>query len=224
MPIAFFDLDKTIIAKNSANLWLKTQWQEGKIDFRNMLKASYWLFKYHLGFTNFDDILEKSLAFVKDREDKKTIEETKIFYELSIKHLYRPGALQAIKEHKKEGHVTSLLTSGFESLAFLVKNELNLDYALCSKLEVNESGLYTGRTVGPMCFGKNKILFAQKLCNELKVDIKSCYFYTDSASDMPLLNLVENPIVVNPDPRLRASAQIKKWPVVDWGKPECKNL
>lgn len=222
MSIAFFDLDKTLIAENSASLWLNSQWKAKRIKLFHMLKASYWLARYHAGVTDLDHILEKSLEFIKGQEEKLIDLETKEFYLSTIKNLYRPGALDALKQHKKQGHVTSLLTSSFDGLCLLVQKELQIDHLLCSKLEVDENGFYTGRTIGPMCFGKNKIIFAQNLCEKLNVDLKSCYFYTDSASDMPLLSLVKNAIVVNPDPKLKAAAQLKKWPIVDWGKPNAR--
>jgi phosphoserine phosphatase len=96
-----------------------------------------------------------------------------------------------------------------------------MDFCLCTELEVDQHGLYTGKTIGPPCFGKNKVMFAKSLCDKLSITLESCTFYSDSASDLPLLNLVGSPVAVNPDPHLRARAQMKKWPIVDWGKPAC---
>lgn len=219
MSIAFFDLDKTLLAENSAKLWLKAQWRMGQIEPLKMLHASYWLAKYHLGFTRMDEALSKGLSMVAGEHIDEVLKKTTDFYLSSIKNIYRPGAIEAIQHHRRCGHKTSLLTSSFDGLAFLVKNELGLDFCLCTKLEVDQQGIYTGKTLGPPCFGKNKILFAQRLCDQLNVALTRCTFYTDSASDIPLLNLVGRAVAVNPDPHLRARAQINRWEVVDWGKP-----
>lgn len=219
MSIAFFDLDKTLIADNSAKLWLKAQWHTRQINLPQMLRASYWLAKYHLGFTKMDEVIEKSLLLLKGENKQDIIEVTEEFYQESIRDLYRPGALTALKEHKDLGHKVSLLTSSFDGLSLLVEKDLEFDYCLCTRLEIDPRGQYTGQTIGPPCFGKNKVIFAEELCDKLNLSLHECTFYTDSASDIPLLNLVGRPVAVNPDPHLRARAQMRKWEIVDWGRP-----
>lgn len=221
MPIAFFDLDKTIISQNSAKLWLGAQWRARNIKLPQLLRASYWLAKYHLGSTKLDDVIEKGLALLQGENEGSVLEETQLFFAATIRHLYRPGALAAIEKHRNQGHQVALLTSCFDGLAALVQEDLRIDYCLCTKLEV-DSGLYTGKTVGPPCFGRYKVTFAQDLCNQLNTGLQACTFYTDSASDLPLLNLVGRAVAVNPDPHLRALAQVRKWDIVDWGKPHAQ--
>lgn len=218
MSIAFFDLDKTLIAENSAKLWLKSLWNNRDINALHMIHASYWLLKYHLGFTKMDEVIEKGLALIAGEDANEVLHKTREFFTDTVQGLYRPGALQAIKVHRDLGHKISLLTSSFDGLSLLVQKDLSLDFCLCTRLEIAH-GLYTGRTIGPPCFGKNKVTFALQLCDELKVPIQQCTFYTDSASDLPLLTVVGRAVAVNPDPHLRARAQLKGWEIVDWGRP-----
>lgn len=219
MTIAFFDLDKTILAENSAKLWLKTQWRGRSINFSDMLLASYWLAKYHLGFTKLDDVILKSLSLFEGHSESMVLEQTEDLFFKSLKNLYRPGALTTIKKHRKLNNPVCLLTSSFDGLAKLVQHDLKLDHCLATSLEVDGSGLYTGKTVGLPCFGRNKIAYAQELCNTLKISLQDCTFYTDSATDLPLMNLVGRAVAVNPDPHLRAQALLRKWDIVDWGRP-----
>lgn len=219
MSIAFFDLDKTLIAENSAKLWLRAQWKSREIKLTQMLYASYWLAKYHLGFTKLDEVLKKGLLLIQGEQQSIILEKTSVFYEQAIKDLYRPGALRAIKHHKELGHTISLLTSSFDELSQIVQKDLAFDHRLCTRLEVDARGLYTGKTIGPPCFGKNKVTFAKELCEQLQVDLRECTFYTDSASDIPLMHLVGRAVAVNPDPHLRARAQLYRWEIVDWGVP-----
>jgi len=219
MTVAFFDLDKTLISENSAKLWLKAQWSSKNIRPTQMLLASYWLAKYHLGFTKLDTVVEKALGLVAGERERDVVLETRDFFESTIKNLYRPGALEAIEEHRSQGHKLSLLTSSFDGLALLVQEDLAFDHCLCTRFQVDLQGLYTGKTIGLPCFGANKIIFAEDLCDSLGIKISECIFYTDSASDIPLMNLVGQPVAVNPDPHLRARANLKRWPIVDWGKP-----
>jgi HAD superfamily hydrolase (TIGR01490 family) len=218
MPIAFFDLDKTLISENSAKLWLKAQWGTRNIKLVQMLNASYWLAKYHLGFTRLDDVVEKGLRLIAGEKESEVVAQTKDFFNSTIKNLYRPGALEAIHEHRAQGHELAILTSSFDGLALLVQQDLGFDHCLCTRLEVDLYGYYTGKTIGLPCFGANKVIFAESLCRQRNIQIDRCMFYTDSASDIPLMNLVGQAIAVNPDPHLRARAQLKKWTVVNWGK------
>lgn len=219
MPVAFFDLDKTIIAENSAKLWLAALWQQKRIKPIEMLRASYWLTKYHLGFTKLDNVILKSLSLFKGEQASIILEETTKFFFAKLRNLYRPGALAVIEKHRQQGTKVALLTSSFDGLAMLVQNDLKLDYCLSTTLEVDNQGLYTGKTIGFPCFGTHKVTYAQELCNRLKISLQECTFYTDSASDMPLLLQIGRAVAVNPDPHLRAQARLRRWDIVDWGKP-----
>lgn len=222
MAIAFFDLDKTLIAENSAKLWLRTQWRSGEIKLLAMMQASYWLAKYHLGFTKLDDVILKSLAVIEGENRHIVGMRTKEFYMSTIRHLYRPGALRAIEFHKQQGDIISLLTSSFDELASLVQEELGFEYRLCTMLEIDEYGFYTGKTVGAPCFGRNKLVAAADLCSRLNSTLADAIFYTDSASDLPVMKQVGRAVAVNPDPHLRARAQYYAWEIVDWGLPNLK--
>lgn len=220
MSIAFFDLDKTLIADNSARLYMWHLYQENDISLWQLLNASYWLGKYHLGFTNIEKVIHKSISLLSGEKAKNISQKTIAFYHDSIKNLYRPKALLAINDHKHLGEKTALLTSSFYELASLVQKDLALDFCLCTRLAIDDDGCYTGKTLGSPCFGRNKLDFAHKLCAELNIDLKDCTFYTDSASDIPLLNKVGQAICVNPDPHLLIWAKIKGWTIIDWGKPD----
>src|SRR5580698_5783207 len=100
MGIVFFDFDKTLIADNSARLYLRDLWKKRDIGFWHMLHASYWLAKYHLGFTHMEDFIKKGLALLTGEEAKEVENRTKDFYQSTIKNLYRPGALNAIEIHR----------------------------------------------------------------------------------------------------------------------------
>ncbi len=219
MALAFFDLDKTLIAENSAKLWLNEQWQSRRITWPNMLKASYFLLKYHLGFTKMEEVVIESVRSLKGFPKSDFLDDAAQFFHDTVRHLYRPGAIRALERHRALGHKISLITSSFDGLSYLVQNDLNLDYCLCTELEADATGVFTGNTLGPPCFGANKVLAARNLCRSLNLDLKDCTFYTDSASDMPLMKVVGEPVAVNPDLHLRARAQVYAWKIVDWGRP-----
>jgi phosphoserine phosphatase len=83
---------------------------------------------------------------------------------------------------------------------------------VCTYLEA-EDGRLTGRIVPPVCYGPGKVVWAERFAAEHRVDLSASYFYTDSITDLPLLEQVGHPVAVNPDPRLRRLARRQGWPV-----------
>ena len=85
---------------------------------------------------------------------------------------------------------------------------------LASELEVCD-GRFTGRAVLPLCYGRGKIERAERFAAEHGIDLARSYFYSDSISDLPMLERVGEPRVVCPDPRLRREARRRRWPILE---------
>ena len=96
-----------------------------------------------------------------------------------------------------------------------IAETLGLDEVLSTQFEVAD-GAFTGRLLGPACFGKGKVHWAEDLVSRRPVDLDSSFFYTDSYSDLPMLERVGHGVVVNPDPRLKRTAKRRGWPVQNW--------
>jgi phosphoserine phosphatase len=90
---------------------------------------------------------------------------------------------------------------------------LGPDY-LCTRLAVQDDR-YTGRLDGPLCYGPAKVYWAKKWINENRLDFPQAigYFYTDSSSDLPLLELAARPIAVNPSRKLAKIATARGWAI-----------
>ena len=131
---------------------------------------------------------------------------------------YRPGAREAIEQHRREGRKLVMLTSSSNYLAELVAGELRFDAVLCNRLEVDAGGTHTGRVIGGVCFGPGKLPHARAEAERLGVPLRDSTFYTDSYSDLPVMEAVSEPVAVNPDPRLRRYAHKRGWRIVDWGE------
>ena len=72
------------------------------------------------------------------------------------------------------------------------------------------------RRIEPLCFGVGKVMHARQWATEQSIDLKDCSFYTDSYSDLPMMEVVGKPVAVHPDPRLRHESRQRTWPIVDW--------
>ena len=217
MRIAFFDLDLTILSVNSGSLWVRREVALGYLSKRKALRAMAWLMRYHFGFASAEAMVAEAVAHLLGTSSSELKSRTERFYEEEVRHTYRPGALLAIEQHRREGRRLVMLTSSSNYLAELVAAELRFDAVLCNRLEVDAEGMHSGKVVGGVCFGPGKLPHAQAEAARHGAVLRDATFYTDSYSDLPVLEAVAEPVAVNPDPRLRRHAARRGWKVVDWG-------
>ncbi|MBK9367764.1 MAG: HAD-IB family hydrolase [Deltaproteobacteria bacterium] len=220
MSVAFFDLDRTLISRNSGSMWVRAQLREGRISLSAAARALVWLTRYHLGRSGLDGAVLDAIRTLEGQPEADLRQRTGAFYDAEVRGLYRPGALAALNEHRAQGHTLALLTTSSLYMAERVGEALGIHSLLCSRFEVDAQGHFTGRPDGALCFGEGKLHHAQALADSLKVSLGDCAFYTDSVTDSPVLEVVGRPVAVNPDPRLRRLAARKGWAIVDWGEPE----
>jgi HAD superfamily hydrolase (TIGR01490 family) len=214
--IAFFDLDKTLISRNSATLWIRFELAAGRVTRWQALHALTYVVRYSLGAADMSDAIRRSVASLAGQPEAELRERARLFYEQLIPPLYRPGAAAAIAAHRAGGDRLVLLTSSSIYMSEMVCRDLRLDDYLCNRLEVDAGGCYTGRPLEPLCFGAGKVELAARYAAERGFDLRDAAFYTDSASDLPMLEAVGRPVAVHPDPRLRRLAKQRGWAVVDW--------
>jgi HAD superfamily hydrolase (TIGR01490 family) len=219
VAIAYFDLDRTLIATNSAVSWLKAELRLGNISRLKALLASVWVARYHLGFAGRGDGLRLAIASLAGQPEDALRERTAAFYEEHVQGRYRPGALDALETHRTRGDKVALLTSSSCYLGERVAEELELDAVLCNRFEVDAAGMFSGRPKGWLCFGAGKLRHARSYARSQGFGLEDCSFYTDSFADLDLLKAVGRPVAVNPDLRLRREALFRRWEIVDWGRP-----
>ncbi|MCL2625519.1 MAG: HAD-IB family hydrolase [Cystobacterineae bacterium] len=223
MSVAFFDLDKTLIARNSAVLWIRRQLREGKegvLARMGALRVLSWLTRYSLGWGGGGAIpLLEAMEGFAGVSHEEILEQSRRFYEEEVRRLYRPGALEALKQQRQAGCLCILLSSTTQYLGELVAADLGLDGCLANVLETDAEGRLSGRVEGIVCYGRGKLHKAQAKLAELNVAIEDCSFYTDSYADLPVMEAVGSPVAVNADMRLKWWAQLRGHPIVDWGVP-----
>ncbi len=217
MTVAFFDLDKTLLAVNSGALWVKRERALGFLSAWQAARAAVWLGRYHLGLAAAEEMIEIAVAQLTGQPEAPVAARTQAFFEATVRREYRIGGLRALASHRARGDRVVLLTSSSNYLAGHVAAELGLDGVLCNTLDVAADGTFTGKVRGGVCFGRGKLVHATDYAARAHVRLADCAFYTDSYSDLAVLEAVGRPVAVNPDPRLLRHARRLGWPVEDWG-------
>lgn len=215
MPLAFFDLDRTLLSVNAGRLWVRAELRAGNLTRWQAARAAAWIFGYHLGYARMERILEEGVATLAGQEEDELRARTRLFYEREIAPTFRRRARAVVEAHRAAGHVLVLLSSTTPYLAEPVCEALGIEHVLCNRFEVVD-GRFTGRPLPPLCFGPGKLVHAESLAGSLGERLTDATFYTDSASDLPVLERVGRPVAVHPDPRLSRIAQRRGWQIDDW--------
>ena len=129
-----------------------------------------------------------------------------------------PEAEELIRDHREKEHIVAIVSGATRFVVEPLAERLSVKHLLYTRLEV-ENGLFTGRVVEPICFEEGKIYWLQQFIEEQGIDLAKSWFYTDSVTDLPLLELVGHPVVTNPDPLLYRTAVKRHWPVRFFGAP-----
>lgn len=213
--IAFYDLDRTLIATNSATHWIRRELRLGHLHYAQAMRGALWIALYHAGFAKMESTIRDAVRTLKDRPESALRSRVQDFWREDIADRIRPGALESIARHRAAGDRLALLTTSSMYMGEVVAEALGLDDVLANRFEVVD-GVFTGRPVEPLCFGPGKLIYAQRLAAEHDIDLAACTFYTDSFSDLPAMVGIGTPVAVHPDPRLAREARKRGWPIVDW--------
>jgi HAD superfamily hydrolase (TIGR01490 family) len=217
---AFFDLDKTVIAKSSALAFGRPFYRDGLITRRDMVKAAYAQLMFRLGGAD-----EQQMARIRDhvadlckgwRVDQVSQIVNETLHELISPYVYAEAAA-LIDEHRAEGRDIVVVSTSGEEMVRPIVEQLGVRDVIATRMVV-EDGRYTGE-VDYYAAGPTKAEAVRELAKDRGYDLGSSYAYSDSISDVPLLETVGHASVVNPDRSLRRVAAERGWPVLEFRHP-----
>ncbi len=219
-PAAFFDLDKTIIARSSTLAYARPFYRGGLINRRTVLRSAYAQFVFTAGGADHDQI-ERMRAYLSAMCSGWDVQQVKDIVAETLHDLIDPmvydEAVQLIEEHHLAGRdVVIVSTSGAEVVG-PIGEMLGADHVVATTMVV-EDGHYTGE-VDTYVFGPTKAEAVQRLAASEGYDLDRSYAYSDSVTDLPMLEAVAHPRAVNPDKPLRKIAVERGWPVLDFSRP-----
>ncbi|MEM6317853.1 MAG: HAD-IB family hydrolase [Bacteroidota bacterium] len=209
---AFFDLDRTLIKDFSAKEFFQNRVMSGQMTAREIIAQFSGVLVYATRDRNFAAMAAMGAKGVKGVPEKVFIE---VGEEVYLKHLadsIYPEARAMVAAHMAKGHTVAIISAATPYQVDPIARDLNIKHVMCTRMEV-KNGKFTGNIIEPACWGEGKAHAARELVNQFDLDLSKSYFYTDSAEDLPLLEIVGHPRPMNPDTKLSALAFENDWPV-----------
>jgi HAD superfamily hydrolase (TIGR01490 family) len=216
---AFFDMDKTLIAENSGALFMRYRYEQGQLSGWELASGLAAYLQYKVGILDIRAWTADAMLQFAGESERSLSREAQVWFDQWVAPTIYPEAFELVRHHQEAGHVVVIVSGATKYVVKPLAARLGVKHILYTRLEV-ERGRFTGRVVEPICFEEGKIYWLQHLVDEQRIDLAKSWFYTDSVTDLPLLELVGHPVVVNPDPRLYRVAARRHWPVRFFTPPE----
>lgn len=217
---AFFDLDKTIIASSSALAFSRSFYAGGLINRRSVVRSAFAQRAYFLGGAGHSQT-ERVRAFLSDLSAGWSVDAVRQIVADAVDPTVTPlvfaEALDLLREHQAAGHDVIIVSASAAAVVEPIGQLLGADDVIATQLEIVD-GHYTG-VITSYVYADAKAAAISALAAERGYDLSRCYAYSDSDTDLPMLELVGNPSVVNPDKELRRIAAEHGWPILQFARP-----
>lgn len=213
--VAFFDLDKTIIAKSSTLAFTRPMFKAGLLSGSTLAKAGIAQAYYQAFGADHDQLerVKEELSSITRGWDKREVEElvSETVDEIVTPLVYAE-ALAIIEEHRGEGRKVVVISASPEEIVRPLCRYLGIDNVIATRSQIDEEGKYTGE-VEFYAYGPGKAEAMIELADSEGFDLSESFAYSDSITDLPMLEVVGNPVVVNPDSDLAEVAEERGWEV-----------
>jgi HAD superfamily hydrolase (TIGR01490 family) len=220
MEAAFFDLDKTIVAKSSPLALGRSFFKEGLIGRSFLLKSLYAQMMFQLMGADEEKMERMRVEAAKMTAGWEVEKVRRIVTEVLeevISPLIYAEALELMHDHRSAGRMIVIVSSSPEEVVEPLARMLRVDRWIATKPEIVD-GKYTGE-LDFYAYGPHKAVAIKELADEIGIDLEGSFAYTDSDTDLPMLEAVGNPVVVNPDRGLRKLAEERGWRTEEFRNP-----
>jgi HAD superfamily hydrolase (TIGR01490 family) len=219
-PAAFFDLDKTIIAKSSTLAFSRPFYAGGLISRGSVLRSAYAQFVYLVGGADHDQ-MEKMREFLSELSAGWDVQTVRDIVADTLHNVVDPlvfdEAVSLIEEHHLAGRDVIIVSASGTEVVEPIGEMLGADGVIATRMQV-EDGKYTG-VIDFYAYAENKATAIEELARRQGYDLSRSYAYSDSITDIHMLEAVGHPCAVNPDKELRKQATSRGWPVLVFSKP-----
>ncbi len=216
---AFFDLDRTLISGSSAFVLGVAAWRGKLVPTQQFVRdaAGAVAFKFAgASDQTSEGVRDRILGAVKGvRLDDLVALNADIVPKLMA--MVRPEAIRLLEQHRHAGRATYIVSASPIELVEPLAKALGMTAGIGTRGAIVD-GVYTGELAGPFCYGPGKVEAIEELARWEGLDLEQCWAYSDSASDLPMLEAVGHPVAVNADAKLERVAGQRGWPVVVFSK------
>ncbi len=212
MPIAFFDMDYTLLRKSSSTLYVKYLARRRMISLREVVGVSIVTLRYSLNILDFPKATAQLSKYVRGGNAVETQRLCEQWVAEDVIRYIAPRAEARLREHQQRGDLIVLISASTQFVVIPVARHLNI-IPRYTELEIGTDGHFTGCLVGEACYGEGKRIWGERIAHEHGTALSECTFYTDSYSDRPLMDVVGHPVAINPDAKLRTYALARGWPI-----------
>jgi HAD superfamily hydrolase (TIGR01490 family) len=217
---AFFDLDKTVIARSSTLAFSRPLYAGGLINRRAVLRSTYAHFMYLVGGADHDQ-MERMRGYLSSLVSGWDVQQVRDIVAETLLEIIEPvvyhEAITLIAEHHAAGRDVVIVSTSGAELVEPIAHLLGADAVIATRMAVRD-GRYTGE-IDFYAYRENKASAILELAAERGYDLEASYAYSDSVTDVPMLEAVGHPFAVNPDRALRREAVVRSWPVLDFTHP-----
>ncbi|MBN3786280.1 HAD family hydrolase [Burkholderia sp. Ac-20353] len=215
MALAIFDMDDTLVDGDSSHLWLRFQVEHGLAPADMVPREAELLRAYYAGTLAMEDYMDYTLTPLRGltRDDVEPWVDR--FIEAVIVPRVFPLALRQLAHHRARGDRVLVISASGEHLVAPIARRLGVADTIGIELEVAD-GVYSGRTRGVLSYREGKVTRLRAWLERHGETLDGSYGYSDSLNDIPLLQAVHHPSVVNPDDTLRREAQRRQWTELAW--------
>jgi HAD superfamily hydrolase (TIGR01490 family) len=217
---AFFDLDKTLIQGSSAFQFGRAAYRAGLLGRRQLLSDAVANVQFRLRGATDADTLALRERIAQSLAGTRVVDLERLGVDVLAGILPRvyPEMLALAHEHQDAGRAAYIVTAASQELADILARVMAFDGAIGSDISEVVDGVYTGRPTGLFVYRSGKAQAIEELAAREGVDLGASYAYSDSESDLPMLEAVGHPVAVNPEAKLAAIARKRGWHVEHWPK------
>jgi len=210
---AFFDLDKTLMAGSSGMPFARVAMRHGIVSRRQLASWAVEHMLYRLRGTTDErttEVLKVARGLITGVPARDVERMTPEVMASILPRVY-PQMLEEVHGHQDAGRATFIVSAAGDGVVGHLAHVLGMDGGIGTRYEVDDEGSFTGRFDGPFVYGPGKVEAMEVFAAAHGIDLALSYAYSDSLSDLPMLEAVGHAVVVNPDPALAAIAKREGW-------------
>ncbi|MBB3332423.1 HAD superfamily hydrolase (TIGR01490 family) [Halomonas campaniensis] len=214
MSLAIFDLDNTLLSIDSDHAWGEFLLEQGAVDPVAYREANdRFLADYEAGTLDIHAFLEVALRPLAENSPEQLAAWHQQFMASKIEpHILAKGE-ELVARHRTRGDTLMIVTATNRFITGPIAERLGVDHLIAVEPEVVD-GRYTGRVTGTPSYREGKVTRLEQWLADKELTLDDSWFYSDSHNDIPLLEIVEHPVAVDPDPSLREVAEARGWRII----------